>query len=115
MAIQKLENYLRTYRRRAGLSQDEMAFLLGARSGTMASRYDRFKRMPGLETALAYEAIFGIPTRELFAGIYQRAERNAHRRARILQKRRPNASERIGKLKIIGEVAPEHDESKFAA
>ena len=36
----KLENYLRTYRRRAGLSQDEMAFLLGTKSGTKVSRYE---------------------------------------------------------------------------
>jgi transcriptional regulator with XRE-family HTH domain len=114
--MSKLDNYLRTYRRRAAISQDEMAFLLGAHDGTKVSRYEHFARTPGLETALAYEAIFGIPTRELFAGVYQRAERNAHRRARLLQKRiGPLASERIAKLKILGEVATDRNESKLAA
>jgi len=34
----KLQNYLRTYRKRNSLSQDEMAFLLGCQSGTKVSR-----------------------------------------------------------------------------
>jgi transcriptional regulator with XRE-family HTH domain len=98
------------------LSQDEMAFLLGAKNGAKVSRYERFTRTPGLETALAYEAIFGIPARELFAGMYQRAERNARQRAQLLQKRiGPMASERIGKLKILGEVAPDDGQAKIAA
>jgi len=66
----KLNNYLRTYRKRASLSQDEVAYLLGCRSGAKVSRYERFARQPTLQTALAYEAIFGVPVRELFAGIY---------------------------------------------
>ena len=61
MATHKLENYLKTYRRRAGFSQDEIAYLLAARSGAKTSRYERFRRTPSLETALAYEALFGVP------------------------------------------------------
>jgi transcriptional regulator with XRE-family HTH domain len=66
----KLENYLRTYRKRSGLSQDEMAFLLGCQNGTKVSRYERFARKPNLETLFAYEVVFGAPARELFAGVY---------------------------------------------
>jgi transcriptional regulator with XRE-family HTH domain len=116
MAAQRLENYLRTYRRRAGISQDEMAFLLGAHHGTKVSRYERFARTPSLETALAYEAILGVPARELFAGVYQRAERSARRRAQLLKKRAAlPGPERIAKLKILGEVAPRNDEQELAA
>lgn len=83
----RLQNYLRTYRRRAGFSQDEVAYLLGAKSGTKTSRYERFRRTPSLETALAYEAVFGIPVRELFAGVSQKVERETRMRARRLARK----------------------------
>ena len=80
----KLQNYVRTHRRRAGLSQKEMAFLLGCTSEAKVSRYERFVRQPTLETVLAYEAIFGAPARELFAGVYERARAEIQNRARAL-------------------------------
>ena len=83
----KLENYLRTYRKRTGFSQDDIAFLLCAHSGSKVSRYERFARQPSLQTALAYEAIFGVPIQELFTGIYQKVERTTQTRARLLTKR----------------------------
>ena len=83
----KLENYLRTYRRRAGLSQDEMAYLLGTRSGTKVSRYERLWRAPSLDTAFAYEVIFDTPARDLFAGRYERTACVTRRRMSILAER----------------------------
>ena len=41
-----LHNYLRTYRKRAGLSQAEVAFLLGCHSGAKVSRYEHAARRP---------------------------------------------------------------------
>ncbi len=87
MAVPKLDNYLKTYRKRAGISQQEMDYLLGTHGGTRTSRYERFKRTPSLETALTCEAIFHTPVRELFAGVYARAERRTILRARLLRKR----------------------------
>ena len=80
----RLPNYLKTYRRRAGLSQDEVAFLLGCQSGAKVSRYERLARQPNLETALAYEALLGVPARELFAGVYEKVENEVKTRAREL-------------------------------
>ena len=67
MPTHKLKNYLRAYRKRAGLTQREVAFLLGvkARGPVIEKRY----RMPLLRTALALGAIFGIPVEELFSGM----------------------------------------------
>lgn len=79
-----LESYLRTYRKRSGLSQVEVAFLLGSSSGANISRYERLSIQPKLETALAYEAIFQIPVRDLFAGLYQKVEREIMERLRLL-------------------------------
>ena len=81
----KLENYIVTHRKRSGLSQREVAFLLGCQSGTKVSRYELFRRKPTLEGALACEVVFGVSVRELFAGVYQKVERGVVRRARRLE------------------------------
>jgi transcriptional regulator with XRE-family HTH domain len=84
MASPQLPNYLRTNRKRLGLSQDEVAYLLGAESGAKVCRYERFAREPGLRAALACEAIFQKSIRELFAGLYQEIEREVRERAKKL-------------------------------
>src|SRR3989442_15572245 len=73
MATHKLENYLRTYRKRSGLSQREVAFLVGCRNGAQVSRYKRRRRLPPRRRALACEAAFGVPVSELFAGLREAA------------------------------------------
>jgi transcriptional regulator with XRE-family HTH domain len=86
MARHRLNNYLRAYRKRSGLSQDDVAFLCGTRNGAQVSRYECGRRRPTLEYLLAFEAIFHIPVRELFAGRFEevskmvskKAERRAH-------------------------------------
>src|SRR5712692_3816759 len=80
MSTHKLENYLRAYRKRSGLTQREVAFLLGCRNGAQVSRYEKRHRVPPLETALACEAVFGIPASELFAGMRDRANRQIGKR-----------------------------------
>ena len=83
----KLQNYLRTYRKRSSLSQDEVAFLLGCRSGTKVSRYERSTRKPSLEALFAYELVFGVPVHELFAGVYQKVEKQISHRAQLLTRK----------------------------
>ena len=86
MARSRLPNYLRTYRRRYGLSQDELAMLLGAVSGTKVSRYENFARMPVVETIFAYEIVFNQPASELFAGAYEAIRATLQPRAKRLLK-----------------------------
>jgi transcriptional regulator with XRE-family HTH domain len=80
----RLPNYLKTYRKRAGLSQDEVAFLLGCRNGAKVSRYERQARRPSMETVFAYRTMFGVPVRELFAGVYEKVAEETKQRARAL-------------------------------
>jgi transcriptional regulator with XRE-family HTH domain len=87
MSAQKLPNYLRTYPKHAGLSQAEIALLLGTQSGTKVSRYERWNRQASLRTAFAYEVIFGVPARELFAGMYAEVERATEGRIAELTRR----------------------------
>ena len=77
-------SYLRTHRKRGGLTQNEMAFLLGCQSGTKISRFERLARRPNLRTALACQVIFGIPAHELFPGVFAEVEKHVSERARLL-------------------------------
>ena len=88
MSSPQLPNYLKANRKRLALSQDEVAFLLGAHGGAKVCRYERFVREPSLETALAYEAIFKRSVSELFGGLYQKVERKVADRAKVLAERK---------------------------
>ena len=57
---------LRTHRRTWGLSQQELADILGFESPTQVSRIEHGKRTPLLETALACSTLFGVSLDELF-------------------------------------------------
>ena len=88
------------------LSQEEVAFLLGVNGeyrAIKASRDENTVREPNLRAALAYEAIYDRPVRELFAGLYEEVEREVAMRARILGHRtvtrpRPRLQEVIARL-----------------
>jgi len=86
MASQKLEHYLRACRRRSGLTQSEVGFLLGAKNGAQVSLYERH-HTPPLRTAFTFEALYGDRASEIFAGIRASAERDLRRRARTLARK----------------------------
>ena len=87
MASVHISNHLRANRKRLGLSQDELAFLLGAGSGAKVCRYERLIREPNLRTVLAFEAIFEKPASDLFTRFYREVQREIVTRARILKRR----------------------------
>lgn len=69
----RLPNYVRAARKEAGLSQGELAFLLGCRNGSKVSRYERFTRQPNVLTVFACAIIFQVAPENLFAGLYAAA------------------------------------------
>lgn len=86
-----LSNYLRTHRKRLTLSQEEVAFLLGVNGtekGAKVCRDEKLAREPSLQTALAYQAIYGKPVSELFAGLYEQVEQSVAGRAKLLSYRK---------------------------
>jgi transcriptional regulator with XRE-family HTH domain len=95
MSSSHLTNYLRTNRKRLALSQEEVAFMLGFKGedkGIKVCRDENFAREPSLQMALAYEAIYGLPIRELFAGLYEQVEKEVAQRAKILTYRKDRES-----------------------
>lgn len=94
-------NYLRTYRKRARLTQEDVGFILGSKSGAVISRHERFKQTPDLQTLLAYEMLFRTPVRNLFDGTHRKVERKLLRRIRLLIRTLGETGEyRISKRKI---------------
>ena len=69
-----LTSYLRTHRKRSGLTQSEVAYLLGLKSGQIVSRHERLDRRPNLETMFAYQIIFDVLPHELYPGLYEKVE-----------------------------------------
>jgi len=114
VAHQRLQNYLRTHRRRHGLSQAEVARLLGAVSGTKTSRYENSTRMPGALTVFAIEIVFGQPASELFAGKYEAVRLAVQARAKRMVEQlnaRPSAQSKkifrkLALLRTIVELKP---------
>lgn len=82
----RVKTYLRTFRRRSGLTQAEVAFLLGAEDGAQVSRYERLSRKPSFRTALGLQAVFGVPADQLAPGISAEVDRKIIGRARLLSR-----------------------------
>jgi transcriptional regulator with XRE-family HTH domain len=102
--MKSLPNYLQSQRKRLALSQEEVGFLLGIggmNKGAKVCRDENFAREPSLQDALVYEAIFGRPVRELFAGRYQQAEQAVAARAKILNFRKLRKSDARKQATII--------------
>src|SRR6202021_2301881 len=82
-----LKNYLRSHRKRSGLSQSDVAFLLGSQDAAQLSRYEKGHRLPKLQTAIALEAIFGVSVGTLFSGIQIEAGSKISTRMKLLPTR----------------------------
>ena len=96
----KLKRYLRSYRRRWGLTQGELAYLIGLKSGTAVSRMERHGRKPTLPVALACHALFGIPPSELFPADFAEIEDAVMRRSYKLYERLQGRTSRATKTKL---------------
>ena len=69
MKIRKPANYLRSHRLRWGLSQGELARLLGWKRAEVVSRIEQKHRPPTLKLVIACFILFGTAAAELFPDI----------------------------------------------
>lgn len=76
--------YLRSLRRRSAFSQEDVAFLLGAFTGTRVSRHETGACAPPLEVALAYEVIFDVAIAEVYDDERARIAAQIGKRAKTL-------------------------------
>jgi len=77
---------LKKFRKRSGLSQRELTYLLGQKHRAKVSRYERNERTPSLRTLIGYETIFQLVLRDLFTGVYVEIAPGILDRARALSR-----------------------------
>lgn len=78
-----LENYILSFRKQSGLSQDDLTFLLDERSDRIG-QYEQQARQPNLESALGMGLVFDEPVEALFAGVSESMRNQIAARARVL-------------------------------
>jgi DNA-binding XRE family transcriptional regulator len=71
---QRFQSYLRPSRRRWGLTQGELAFLIGYKTGKNISLIEALKQTPTLNAALSCAVIFNTAPVTLFPGALYDAE-----------------------------------------
>ena len=104
-----LPNYIRTFRRKADLSQNDLARLLGRVSGSTPLRHEDYQRVPLLETVLRYAAIFRTDPRELFAGFYAKESEVVKENARQLLRELDASTASARKISFLRVLAEEED------
>ncbi|HEY2091298.1 MAG TPA: helix-turn-helix transcriptional regulator [Thermoanaerobaculia bacterium] len=91
----KLIHYLRNERKRLGLTQADIAALLGMQWKTRVSKYERGEAQPSLDLGLAYQQIYGKPISEIFVGRDATIRTAVRARARHLLKDLPDSGSEI--------------------
>lgn len=84
MSYPKLGCYLRAYRIRAGLTQKDVAALLGMGTGSTISRSEKGQCMPSLQVLLGYCVLFETHPENLVPGIIRNIEKVVCARAHVL-------------------------------
>jgi len=96
----KIPSYMRTHRRQWGLTQKELAHLLGAKSGTQISRYEHLLRRPKLYIALACQVIFGALPHKIFPKLFSEVEEGVMQRASQLYRKLQGGTTQATKRKL---------------
>ena len=77
---ERFQNYLRIHRKRIGLTQREVAKVLGFFDESPVSRHERFEATPPLPIAIGYEIVFHVPVSEIFAGLRDQVQEDVESR-----------------------------------
>ena len=76
------KHYLKTLRLSSGLTQDDVAFLLGLRRYDQISKAENHKQFPSLRLIFGYHIIFNADFHALIPGYFSTLEHTIKRRAK---------------------------------
>ncbi|WP_456737463.1 MULTISPECIES: helix-turn-helix transcriptional regulator [unclassified Bradyrhizobium] len=93
-------SYVRPHRRRWGLTQQELAFLIGVKSRTAVSRIEGSKRRPSLDAVFVCMLIFNMPALELFPGLMSELRASIRARANELYEQLQGDPSNVTRLKL---------------
>ena len=105
-----LPSFLHILRKQWGLSQPDLAALIGVTASAL-SRFENLSRRPTVELIIGTEVIFGQGARDVFPALYHEVERTILKRACDLQKQleRSNDPARAEKLHLLAEIIERAD------
>jgi len=86
LTTQFLPTYLRTYRKRTGLTQTEVSYVVGINRSDLW-QFETSRREPSLRVLLALQVLYRMPIRKLFIGLFLHCRRNTLRRLQLLRRR----------------------------
>ena len=85
--VRNYPNGLWTYRKKRGLSQKQIAYLMGHKSTAHVSHYERGEKLPSLANALKLEVILGgVFISFLFPKLFSRIQQEVHARRQSLNR-----------------------------
>lgn len=80
-----MASYLRSHRKRSGLSRRELADVLGVIDTHQIGRHERGTFLPTLLVAVRYEIVFSTPISELFPAVYEALRHDIEERLAALE------------------------------
>lgn len=95
-------SYLRKKRRQYGLSQDDIATILGVYSRSHVSMLETGDRRPSAEQVYVLNLLFGDPDEQLFPGLFTHAKAHlADTLRNLLGQENPARSGSLGRRKLL--------------
>jgi transcriptional regulator with XRE-family HTH domain len=95
-----IKSLLRTQRRLWGLTQKELAKLLGIGERAHVSKLEHGSRHPNIKTAIGTHVLFGIEIRSLFPRLWHEVEEEVMRRIYAFSKIVEHGTSRKSKRKV---------------
>jgi transcriptional regulator with XRE-family HTH domain len=80
------QNSLWTYRKKKGLSQKRVAFLLAHKTPSQLSHYEQGAKLPNLANGLKLEIIYRVPVAYLYHQLYNKLREEIFTRETALKK-----------------------------
>jgi transcriptional regulator with XRE-family HTH domain len=78
---------LRYHRKKAGLSQNELAQIVGSVGHRQVAKHENFRSSPSIIAAIGYEVALKVSIAELFPGLYETIEQGIERRLSEMERR----------------------------
>ncbi len=106
----KFPNYAKTCRKKTGLSQSEVAYLIGLKSPYFVCQTELGNEIQALSRALSYQIIFDKQVHEIFPLLSKHAALNAMKKIAVLSKQLELSSQTPAsrrKLKFLDSAAVE--------
>jgi transcriptional regulator with XRE-family HTH domain len=92
MASRSVGTHLRYLRRKSGLSQRDLARILGTVSASQVSRHERSRTLPTLLAAFGYQVVFEKPVSDIFPGLFHAVQAGIEERLRECERELNNGA-----------------------